>query len=78
MRIWIAAAGLAMLAAPAAAETITVYNAAPGQNALALGEYKSTVPGAKVLNLDVGIGSAAFRLASHHRMLSWFPANDSP
>ena len=61
MRIWIAAAGLAMLAVPAAAETITVYNAAPGQKALALGEYKSTVPGAKVLNLDVGIGSAAFR-----------------
>jgi hypothetical protein len=61
MRIWIAAAGLVMLVTPAAAETMTVYNAAPGQGALAFSEYNSSLPGAKVLKLDVGIGSAAFR-----------------
>lgn len=43
------------------AETLTTYEAAPGQEVLALEPYKPTFPGATVLNLDVGIGSAAFR-----------------
>ncbi len=43
------------------AETLTIYDAAPGQEALSLERYQSPVPGSKALDLDVGIGSAAFR-----------------
>jgi len=43
------------------AETLTLYEAAPGQEALSLPRYQSKLPGANALDLDVGIGSAAFR-----------------
>ncbi len=43
------------------AETITLYTAAPGQTMLDLGTFQSPVAGARPLNLDVGIGSGAFR-----------------
>ena len=52
-----------LVAAPMAlhAETITVYHAAPDQAALKMGTFQSPVAGAKALELDVGIGSGAFR-----------------
>ena len=52
-----------LVAAPMAlhAETITTYHAAPDQAALRLGTFQSPVAGAKALELDVGIGSGAFR-----------------
>lgn len=55
-----------LLAMPAGlhAETLTVFTAAPDQAALKLGSYQSPISGAKVLNLDVGIGSALFRSPS--------------
>ncbi len=43
------------------AETLTLYEAAPGQAALSLERYQSPLPGSEALDLDVGIGSAAFR-----------------
>lgn len=43
------------------AETITIYEAAPGQEALSLERYQAPIDGATALDLDVGIGSAAFR-----------------
>jgi hypothetical protein len=61
MRIVLAAA--ASLAAVSAlhAETLTKFEATPGQEVLALEPYEPPFEGAKTLNLDVGIGSAAFR-----------------
>ncbi len=55
------AVALFVLPASLHAETATLYKAAPGQAALAIGRYQSTVAGARALDLDVGIGSAAFR-----------------
>ncbi len=51
-----------LLAVPVAAqaETITVFNAAPGQAMFQPVPFQSTIPGAKGLNLDIGIGSAMF------------------
>ena len=55
-------ASVALLAATATqAQMITRYSEAPGQPALSLGTFQSTLPGAKALTLTAGIGSAAFR-----------------
>ena len=59
-RILVAAMSLAATSA-LHAETITVYEAAPGQEVLTLERYQSPVAGSKALDLDVGIGSSAFR-----------------
>ena len=61
MRTIFAAATSLIAISAANAETVTTYTAAPGQEMLALEQYKPTFPGATVLNLDVGIGSALFR-----------------
>jgi len=61
MRTFVAAATSFIAISVAHAETVTIYAAAPGQEVLALEQYKPTFPGATMLNLDVGIGSAAFR-----------------
>ena len=61
MRMILAATTSLIAISAANAETVTTYTAAPGQEFLALGEYKPSFPGATVLNLDVGIGSALFR-----------------
>lgn len=42
------------------AETIALFDAAPGQAMFQPEPFQSTIPGAKVLNLDTGIGSALF------------------
>lgn len=55
------AAVIAFAGAANAADAVTIYNAAPGQAALALPEFQSTLPGAKLLKLSVGVGSSAFR-----------------
>ena len=59
-RILVAAMSLAATSS-LQAETLTLYEAAPGQEALSLESYQSPVPGSKALDLDVGIGSSAFR-----------------
>jgi hypothetical protein len=59
-RILVAAMSLAATSA-LHAETLTIFEAAPGQGALSLERYQSPVAGSKALDLDVGIGSAAFR-----------------
>ena len=61
MRTLVAAATSLVAISAAHAETVTTYSAAPGQEVLALEQYKPTFPGATILNLDVGIGSAVFR-----------------
>ena len=58
MRTLVAAATSLVAISAAHAETVTTYSAAPGQEVLALQQYKPTFPGATILNLDVGIGSA--------------------
>lgn len=60
-RIALIAAALAAGTSLSHAQSITVYDAAPGQETLSLGRYQAPVEGAKALDLDVGIGSAAFR-----------------
>ena len=61
MRTIVVAATSLIAISPLHAETLTTYEAAPGQESLALGEYKPAFAGATALNLDVGIGSALFR-----------------
>jgi hypothetical protein len=61
MRMFLAATTSLLAIATANAETVTTYTAAPGQEFLALEQYKPAFPGATALNLDVGIGSALFR-----------------
>ena len=61
MRMILAATTSLIAISAANAESVTTYTAAPGQEFLALGEYKPSFPGAIALNLDVGIGSALFR-----------------
>lgn len=43
------------------AETATAFKAAPDQAGLNLGHFQSSIAAAKGIDLDVGIGSAAFR-----------------
>ena len=61
MRKIVVAATSLIAVSPLQAETLTTFEAAPGQEFLTLGEYKPAFPGATALNLDVGIGSALFR-----------------
>ena len=61
MRTLLAAATSLIAISAANAETVTTFTAAPGQEFLALEQYKPSFPGATALNLDVGIGSALFR-----------------
>ena len=55
------AAALALFPTALHAQTITVLPAAPDQAAMKLEPFQSPVAGARVLNLDVGVGSALFR-----------------
>ncbi len=70
----------ALLVVPAAlhAETITVYAAAPDQKVLDLGSFQSPVAGAKVLNIDVGIGSGAFRDPKDGPNMFWTASDRGP
>lgn len=61
MRALLLASVAVLTAAAAQAQTLTRYTEAPGQPALSLGTFQSSLPGAKALKLTVGIGSAAFR-----------------
>ncbi len=61
MRIIAATAFSLIAVATSQAETITTYEAASGQELLALQPYQPPFEGATVMPLDVGIGSAAFR-----------------
>jgi hypothetical protein len=56
----LAAAALALVPTTLHAETLTVFPAAPDQAAMKLDAFQSPVAGARVLNLDVGVGSALF------------------
>lgn len=59
-RLVAAAFGLALLSGTALAADITVFTAAPGQEALKITSAQSAKPGAKPLDLTVGVGSAIF------------------
>ncbi len=59
-RLAAAAFGLALLSGTALAADITVFTAAPGQEALKITSAQSAKPGAKPLDLTVGVGSAIF------------------
>ncbi|MBN8996166.1 MAG: esterase-like activity of phytase family protein [Rhizobiales bacterium] len=62
MRQLLLASAAVMIAGVAhAADAVTFYSAAPGQAALALPEFQSSLPGARLLKLSVGVGSSAFR-----------------
>jgi hypothetical protein len=61
MRMFLAATTSLIAISAANAETVTTYTAAPGQEFLALEQYKPSFRGATALNLDVGIGSGLFR-----------------
>ena len=61
MRALLLASAALLAAAGAKAQTVTRYSEAPGQPALSLGTFQSALPGARPLQLTVGIGSAAFR-----------------
>ncbi len=60
-QILLASAAIILAGEAAAAQSVTTYVAAPGQAALALDAFQSKLPGAKRLDLTVGVGSAAFR-----------------
>ncbi|MYZ48724.1 esterase-like activity of phytase family protein [Propylenella binzhouense] len=73
------AAVSALLASAAAnAETLIVYQAAPGQDVLKLPRYQSSVAGAKALDIDVGIGSAAFRDPKDPANVFWTVSDRGP
>ena len=60
-QILLASAAVILAGYGAAAQSVTTYVAAPGQAALALEPFQSNLPGAKRVDLTVGVGSAAFR-----------------
>jgi hypothetical protein len=60
MRLVLATLAATLAATSAWSETITTIKAAPGQEGLVMGRYQSPLPGAKPINVTVGIGSSAF------------------
>ena len=60
-QLLLSSAAIFLIGSAAHAESVTVYTAAPGQAALAIGKFQSDIAGSKPLDLTVGIGSAAFR-----------------
>lgn len=59
-RLVAATFGALLLSGTALAADITVFTAAPGQDALKITSAQSAKPGAKTLDLTVGVGSAIF------------------